>query len=239
MDDFGLTIDVQPLLIQNSLILAVQTFSRLNPNIVMEKITDISQLDPKGIYTYADYLTWQFEQAVELIKGKVLRMAAPNRMHQEVSWQLSGRYFTALKGSSCKAYAAPFDVRLTDKSRSKKANKEILTVVQPDLCVVCDMENLDEKGCIGAPDLMVEILSASNSKKEMRTKKALYEESSVREYWIVDPTHETLLQYILQADETYAPPQIFVNDEVVHSAIFPHLQVNLLEIFEATNDSLL
>ncbi len=90
----------------------------------MKKITDISQLDPQGVYTYADYLTWQFEQTVELIKGKLLRMAAPNRKHQDISWQLSGRFYTAFKGVPCKAYAAPFDVRLLDKKKSLKANKE-------------------------------------------------------------------------------------------------------------------
>lgn len=198
----------------------------------MKKITDISQLDPQGVYTYADYLTWQFEQAVELIKGKLMRMAAPNRKHQKISWELSGHFYLNLKGLRCDAYAAPFDVRLLDKKKSVKANKDVLTVVQPDLCVICDKEKLDEKGCIGAPDLIIEILSTSNSKKEMRTKKALYEENEVKEYWIIDPTHETLLQYSLQDNGTYTPPQIFVNDEIVQSSIFATLTVNLSEIFE-------
>ena len=198
----------------------------------MKKITDISQLDPNAVYTYADYLTWQFEQTVELIKGKLMRMAAPNRKHQRISWQLSGRFFNLLKGQRCEAYAAPFDVRLLDKKKSLKANKDVLTVVQPDLCVICDKEKLDEKGCIGAPDLIIEILSASNSKKEMRTKKELYEENEVKEYWIIDPTHETLLQYSLQDDGTYTPPQIFVNDEIVQSTVFATLTIDLSEIFE-------
>ena len=202
----------------------------------MKKITDIAQLDPNGIYNYADYLTWHFEQAVEIIRGKLLKMAAPNRKHQEISWQLSGRFFSSFKDLKCKAYAAPFDVRILDKTRSTKANKEIFTVVQPDICVICDLEKLDEKGCIGAPDFIVEILSASNSKKEMRTKKALYEESGVKEYWIIDPIHEILLQYVLQNADTYAPPQIFVNDEVVYSAVFAELKINLAEIFEAQED---
>jgi hypothetical protein len=91
----------------------------------MKKITDISQLDPLGIYTYADYLTWQFEQTVELIKGKITKMADPSRLHQEISWQLSGRFYAAFKGLSCKAYAAPFDVRLLDKKKSLSANKDV------------------------------------------------------------------------------------------------------------------
>jgi Uma2 family endonuclease len=202
----------------------------------MKKITDLSQLDPNGTYTYADYLTWQFDQTVELIKGKILKMAAPNRKHQGISWQLSGRLYTALKGLSCKAYAAPFDVRLLDKKKSLKANKDVLTVVQPDLCIICDKEKLDDKGCIGAPDLIIEILSASNSKKEMRTKKELYEENEVKEYWIIDPTHETLLQFSLQENGLFTPPQIFVNDETVQSSVFPSLTIDLIEIFESEEE---
>ncbi len=202
----------------------------------MKKITDILQLDTNSIYTYADYLTWQFEETVELIKGKILRIAAPNRKHQSVSWQLGGRFFNTFKELPCEAYAAPFDVRLLDKKKSLRANKDILTVVQPDMCVICDREKLDEKGCIGAPDLIVEILSASNSKKEMRTKKELYEENEVKEYWIIDPTHETLFQYNLQENGIYAPPLIFVTDETVQSTVFPTLQIDLSGLFESEED---
>ena len=202
----------------------------------MKKITDISQLDPNGVYTYADYLTWQFEQTVELIKGKLLKMAKPNRKHQGISFQLSGRFYATFKELKHDAYAAPFDVRLFDKKKSLKANKDVLTVVQPDLCVICDKEKLDEKGCIGAPDLIIEILSASNSKKEMRTKKELYEENGVKEYWIIDPTHETLLQYNLQENGIYTPPFILVNDETVQSTVFPTLQIDLSELFESEEE---
>ena len=197
----------------------------------MKKVTDISELDINGVYTYADYLTWQLEQTVEIIKGKILRLSAPSRRHQDISWQLSGVFYKAFQGVACKAYAAPFDVRLVDKQKSVRANKDVLTVVQPDLCVICDKAKLDDKGCIGAPDLVVEILSASNSKKEMRTKKELYEENEVKEYWIIDPTHETLLQYSLQDNGTYTPPQIFVHDETVQSTVFPTLQIELSLIF--------
>lgn len=199
----------------------------------MQPITDLSQLDPNGTYSYADYLSWQFEQAVELIKGHILKMSAPNRRHQKISMQLSVSLSIAFKGRPCEVYAAPFDVRLPDKNRSQKANKEVFTVVQPDLCVICDLDKLDEKGCVGAPDFVIEILSAGNSKKEMRLKKSLYEENGVREYWIIDPERETLLQFVLQPNGVYAPPAIFVSDEQAQSAIFPELKVNLEEIFVA------
>jgi Uma2 family endonuclease len=109
-------------------------------------------------------------------------------------------------------------------------------VVQPDLCVICDKAKLDDKGCIGAPDLIIEILSASNSKKEMRTKKELYEENEVKEYWIIDATHETLLQYNLLENGKFSPPFIFVNDESVQSSIFPSLNISLMELFESKEE---
>lgn len=197
----------------------------------MAEITSLSQLDPNGVYTYADYLSWKFEQALELIRGKILPMAAPNRLHQKISWHLSGVFFNYFKGSHCEAYTAPFDVRLYDRKKSLKANKDIYTVVQPDLCAICDLEKLDDKGCLGAPDLIVEILSPGNSTLEMRLKKDLYAESGVSEYWIVDPTHETLIRYQLEGNGVYGPAAIFVGDEVVPSVIFPDLTVALAEVF--------
>ena len=197
----------------------------------MEKITHLSQLDLDGVYNYADYLTWQFEQAVELIKGKILPMAAPSRKHQGVSWQLTLIIGNTFKDQNCRAYAAPFDVRLYDKKKSIKANKDIYTVVQPDISIICDMNKLDDKGCLGAPDLIIEILSPGNSSKEMKTKKNLYEENKVKEYWIIDPEHETLILYALQKDNTYKSPQIFVSEDVVPSTIFPDLMLNLTYLF--------
>lgn len=148
----------------------------------MEKITDLSQLDPNGLYAYADYLTWEFEQAIEIIKGKIHKIAASNRRHQRISWRMTINIGENFKRPVSRAYAAPFDVRLYDRRKSAKANKDIFTVVQPDLCIICDLTKLDDKGCLGAPDFIVEILSPGNSSKEMKTKKLLYEENAVREY---------------------------------------------------------
>ena len=196
----------------------------------MEKITNIAQLDIEGVYTYADYLTWQFEQAVELIKGKILPMAAPSRKHQGVSWQLTLVIGNTFKDQICKAYAAPFDVRLYDKKKSVKANKDIYTVVQPDISLICDFDKLDDKGCLGAPDLIIEILSPGNSSKEMKTKKQLYEENKVKEYWILDPEHETLILYALEKN-TYSPPKIFVSEDTIVSTAFPNLSLSLANLF--------
>lgn len=202
----------------------------------MAEITHFSQLDLNGIYSYADYLTWKFEQVLELVKGKILPMAAPSRAHQRVSWQLGGLFFNYFKHHRCEAYAAPFDVRLFNWTKSLNANKDIYSVVQPDLCVVCDLDKLDESGCLGAPDLMVEILSPGNSKREMKIKKDLYAESGVREYWIVNYTHETITRFNLEADGTYGRPLIFVDDEAATSLVFPDFVLNLNELFLPTDE---
>ena len=198
----------------------------------MKKITELSQLDVNGVYSYADYLTWHFEQAVELIKGKIFPMAAPNRRHQGISWQFTLIIGETFQNQPCKAYAAPFDVRLFDKKKSAKAQKDIFTVVQPDICIVCDLEKLDDKGCLGAPDLIIEILSPANSSKELKTKKDLYEENKVREYWIIDPEHESVILYALQNDGAYSSPKIIVSEDMIASAIFPELNFNLSDLFD-------
>src|SRR5690606_38432683 len=122
-------------------------------------------------YTYADYLLWRIEERLELIKGKVFKMTpAPNLRHQQVS----GRFYVSLQNlfqaGPCQVFYAPFDVRLYDRKKYVKADKDIYTVVQPDLCVICDESKLDERGCLGAPDLVIEILSPGNSRREMKQK---------------------------------------------------------------------
>ncbi len=199
--------------------------------IEMKEITHISQLDLNGTYSYADYLTWKFEQAVEIIKGRILPTAASNTKHQSVSRQLTPLVDNAIKDKKYHAYAAPFDVRLFDKVKSVKANKDVYTVIQPDMCIICDLSKLDDNGCKGAPDMVIEILSPGNSKKEMRTKKSLYEENLIREYWIVDPERETIHQYILNAQNLYDNPMIYVSGEIANCAIFEELQVPLDEVF--------
>ncbi len=199
----------------------------------MKQINSLMQLDLNGVYSYADYLTWKFEQAVELIKGKILPMAAPNVKHQRISWQLTmgiGQYFYK-NSTNCRAFAAPFDVRLYDKEKTKSSDQNIYTVVQPDMCIICDTNKLDEQGCQGAPDLIVEILSKGNSKKEMRLKKDLYEENQVREYWVFDPERESVTQFVLNEQGVYKTVNFVFSDEILTSAIFEGLKIDLSQIF--------
>jgi Uma2 family endonuclease len=138
-------------------------------------ITSLDQLDLNGIYTYADYLTWQFEERVELLKGYVRQMAAPNRKHQQISGSVYSAFRSYLRKNQCGLYYAPFDVRLF-RYPNEKTENQIYTVVQPDLCIICDLEKLDDRGCIGAPDLIVEIVSPSNAKRDMEEKFELYQQ---------------------------------------------------------------
>ena len=198
----------------------------------MKYLTDISELDLNGTYSYADYLMWRFEQSVELIKGKIFQMSpAPSLRHQRISRKIAENFYVYLNNKPCEYFIAPFDVRLLDKKKSKKANKDIYTVVQPDLCVICDKDKLDERGCIGSPDLIVEILSPGNSKKEMKIKYALYEEAGVQEYWVVFPSEYVLQQFVLNEKGKYELKNSFVEDEIFTAHIFPDLQVDLGQIF--------
>ncbi len=198
----------------------------------MKYVTNINELDLNGTYTYADYLQWQFQEMVEIIQGKIFRMSpAPNVKHQRVSSKLHLILGNFLKQQSCELFSAPFDVRLLDKRKSSQ-NHDIYTVVQPDLCIICDKDKLDEQGCVGSPDLIVEILSKGNSKKEMKTKYALYQENGVKEYWVVFPSEYVLQQFILNEKGKYELKESFAEDEVFHAHIFPDLTVDLAMIFE-------
>ncbi|WP_314811150.1 Uma2 family endonuclease [Capnocytophaga granulosa] len=193
------------------------------------EITSLDQLDLiNGIYSYADYLVWKIKERVELLKGKIFEMSAPSPIHQEISGNLQGALFVFLKNSKCKLYTAPFDVRFPQKGES-----QVYTVVQPDLCVVCDLEKIDSKGCVGAPDLVVEILSPGNSKKEMKSKFALYQEEGVREYWVVDPERELVFVYV--AENKKFRPTIPIADDYVCSTIFPDFKIHTADIFHIKN----
>ena len=194
-------------------------------------ITNIKQLDLKGSYTYADYLLWHFKERVELIKGKILKMSpAPNSFHQDISGNLYYELRSFINKGTCKLYTAPFDVRLINFKEST-ADNQITTVVQPDLCVICDRTKIDKRGCIGAPDLIIEILSPGNSKKEMDIKYDLYEENGVLEYWIVNPSEKTIAIYVLQ-DGRYIGIKPLIEDSKLKSPTFPDLTFAVKKVFK-------
>lgn len=189
----------------------------------------VEEPDSSASYSYADYLQWKFEERVELIKGKLLKMTAPNRMHQTVSGNLFFRIRSFLENQQCKVYHAPFDVRLPKKGETD--DKKIFTVVQPDICVICDEQKLDDKGCIGAPDLIVEILSPGNSRKEVRIKYELYEEAGVKEYWIVNPAEENIAVLLLNNEGKFEGAKLFADHEIITSVAIPGFSLNTTDIF--------
>ena len=196
----------------------------------MNEITHFNQLDISKVYTYADYYSWKFKERVELIKGKVFKMSsAPRRVHQKVSMSLGARLFNFFEEHSCEVYTAPFDVRFPTQNKTSDKTK---TVLQPDICVICDLEKLDDYGCFGAPDLIVEILSPSNSKKEMKYKYEIYEEAGVREYWIVNLVQKHTIIYTLNEEGTFIGQKPVVEDAVLSSYIFPELKINQADIFK-------
>ena len=194
-------------------------------------ITKLSQLDLKGTYSYADYLLWEFKERVELIKGKIFKMSpAPNTYHQDYSLNLTLLLSKVFRNSKCKMYVAPFDVRLINYKDSTPENK-IISVVQPDLCVICDLSKIDKKGCLGSPDLIIEILSPGNSKKEMDLKFDLYEENLVKEYWIVHPEEQVVYIYVLQNNKFIGiKPASF--DTVLQSPTFEKLKFPTKKVFK-------
>lgn len=183
-----------------------------------------------GKYTYADYLTWQLDEMVELIKGKVFKqVAAPRVNHQRISGKVFSKLFHYLENKSCEVFSAPFDVRLPVKS---KKNEDITTVVQPDICVICYPEKLDEFGCIGAPDIIIEILSPGNNKKEIQNKFEVYEESGVNEYWLIHPNECTLIIYTLIKGK-YQGSRLFTFGDKVTSQVLSGFELDLNGVFEA------
>lgn len=192
----------------------------------MAIITNFSDLDLTKQYSYSDYLLWQFQERVELIKGFILKMSpAPSMVHQRISSNLTGCFYENLKRKPCNVFQAPFDVRLPIPSAKKYS-----TVVQPDLCIICDESKLDARGCNGTPDLMVEIISPNNSKHDVHTKFNLYQEAGVKEYWIIEPNDKIILVYTLVNNEFIGlKPQ--VEGEKIKSPFFPELDIAIEDIF--------
>ena len=188
------------------------------------EITHISQLDPLGTYTYADYLLWKLKEKIQLFKGKIFAMSpAPARFHQEISTNLNELLIPFFKGQKCKIYSAPFDVFF--KSADGKES-----VVQPDICVICDPEKIDSRGCLGVPDLVVEILSPGNLQNELDSKFRIYEEAGVAEYWIVDPEHEAVWVNVLKEGQ-YIIQKPVAMGKTVTSVKFPDLEISTAEVF--------
>ena len=192
----------------------------------MAIVTKLSDLDLTKQYSYSDYLQWQFQERIELIKGFLLKMSpATSMVHQTIVNNLTGVFYVNFKKMPCRVFQAPFDVRLAMPSAKKDS-----TVVRPDLCIICDESKLDARGCNGAPDLMVEIVSPNNRKHDVHTKFNLYQEAGIKEYWIVEPNDKMILVYTL-VNGVFIGLKPQVEGEKVTSPLFPELNIALEDVF--------
>jgi Uma2 family endonuclease len=209
-------------------------FSEEKPTVVEEPLFTYPalNLDLSKRYTYADYLTWVDDVRRELIDGFIYLMSAPSTLHARfshlASWFLEA--FVRQKKGKCQVFQAPFDVRFPKEGHTE--DKKVFTVVQPDICVICDLSKIDNRGCIGAPDLIVEVLSPSTAKKDWTKKFNLYEKEGVREYWIADPKDKVINVFLLQTDGKYDDGTVYFCHEKAPVHIFDGLEIDLKELFE-------
>ena len=180
-------------------------------------------------YRYEDYLKFDMDYMVELIKGRIFKMSpSPNSFHQEIAGELYLYFGNYLKGKDCKVYIAPFDVVLPIQNKKNKLKNN--TVIQPDLVILCDKSMIDKAGCFGVPDLLIEILSPHTKKKDIKYKFDLYEEVGVGEYWVVMP-EQNILQVFLHEDDKYQLRGSYTEEDTISPTLFPDLLVDLSEVF--------
>ena len=177
-------------------------------------------------FTYADYKEWELDEGerYEVIRGEAYAMSSPSERHQAVLTQLLGQIFVFLQGKPCRVYPAPFDVRLFYQEDESDD-----TVVQPDIIVICDEEKRGSESCRGAPDMVVEILSPSNTAIEMERKRKLYREAKVREYWVIDPVNKGLTVYLFSNNEVAF--SAYGSTGTVPVSVLPGLDISLEQVF--------
>jgi Uma2 family endonuclease len=191
---------------------------------ILEMEIIMPQVKEQSRYTYADYLEWDEGGHYEIIDGEAYMMAPPSRFHQEISMALSTIINNYLKDKPCKVYAAPFSVRLFPaEDRSDD------TVVEPDIAVVCDSAKLDDRGCNGAPDLVIEIVSPSTARYDRIVKFNKYRKAGVREYWIADPEEKVVMVYVLKNGEYTAAN--YDDTGPVPVTVLPGCEIDLKAVF--------
>jgi len=184
----------------------------------------------EGKYTYADYLTFPEGERWEIMEGIAYMQAAPSPIHQEVLGGLYSQIYQYLLDKPCKVYPAPFCVKLI--SGNEKKNEDIKMIVEPDISIVCDPSKIDQRGCNGAPDWVVEIVSPSSARIDKFIKFNQYEKAGVKEYWIVEPDIKLVSVFILQENGRYGRPEIFTEEDRIKISIFADLEINLRLIFD-------
>ena len=190
------------------------------------------QLNLNQRYTFADYLTWFDDVRRELYEGFIKLMTpSPSILHQRVSRKLTRNIDDFVKDKNCEIFYAPSDVRFP-KNKDEIDDNKIYTVVQPDLYIVCDPTKLDKKGCLGPPDMIIEIVSPKNAKRDVSDKFELYQKHGVKEYWIVNPNDENVNVFILDENSKYKLVKIYAEDDKIPINIFNgKYKISLTDIF--------
>ena len=180
--------------------------------------------------TYGDYLKWPDEERWEIIDGVPYDMSpAPSTRHQRILGELFAQIYSFFpEMADCEVFLAPFDVRLPE---GDEADEAVTSVVQPDLAIVCDSSKIDDRGCRGAPDWIIEILSPGTAAKDFTTKRSLYEKSGVQEYWLVHPVDHIITTFILGTEGTYKAPVFHEGKGELSVGIFPELKIDLDTVF--------
>lgn len=182
----------------------------------------------KRRYTFADVLTWDESEQVEIIGGEVFMRGTPSRLHQEISGEMFRQLANYLEGKKCRVYHPPFAVRLFELDGDSP--EDVDTMVEPDLTIVCDHDKLDEDGCKGAPDMVVEILSPSTQRHDRLVKLGLYQRAGVREYWIVSPEAETVEVFLLE-DGRFTPRGFYEKTDIAKVHVLEGCFLELCKVF--------
>ena len=174
-------------------------------------------------HTYAEYCSWPEDVRYELIDGQAYaKSPGPNRRHQELVGEIFRQIADTLEGAPCRVYVAPLDIRLP---RGNEADDDVDTVVQPDISVICDRTKLDDRGCRGAPDWVIEVLSPSSASHDQILKRALYERHAVREFWLIHPVDRIVTIYRLM-DSAYGRPDIYELKDTLPCGILPEVVID-------------
>lgn len=180
-------------------------------------------LPKQHTYTSEDYWNLPDGQRAELIDGQLYNMAPPSRMHQRLVMELSAtiRDYIRSHHGSCQVYPAPFAVNLDADDKDW---------VEPDISVVCDHSKLTDRGCTGAPDWIIEIVSPSSRRMDYSVKNAIYSDAGVREYWIVDPAKQRTTVYHYEED---AAPMIYLFDQPISAGIYADLTICIANLLNS------
>lgn len=182
----------------------------------------------KEHYTFADYLEWNEDERIEMIDGEIIAMASPSSNHQRISGALFAQLYNYLEGKKCEVFAAPFDVRPFE--RDGDSPKDVTTVLQPDISVVCDRSKTDNRGCKGTPDMVIEILSPSTRRHDRLVKLNLYQKAGVREYWIVSPEEQTV-EVLLLENGILTLHEIYDKEAFVKVNVLANCGIDLSRVF--------